>query len=136
VQKRPLIDTTNPVVGETFDAEFLDQLPLAQRDYQGVATLVPGVVDSTGTGNPSIMGGAYFNNTYKVDGFDTTDPVTHTFGQNFSFNAMAAEQVQTAAFGVEYVMRPGFGEKPRIEEMLITMPERCGTMIRPAARMQ
>jgi hypothetical protein len=42
----------------------------------------------------------------------------------------------TAAFGAQYVIRPTFGEKPRIEEMLITDPDPCGTMIRPAARMQ
>jgi len=33
-------------------------------------------------------------------------------------------------------IRPGFGEKPRIDEMLTTLPEPCGIMIRPAARMQ
>lgn len=101
LQKAPVIDTSTARVGETFDFEFLDNLPLASRDYQGVATLAPGVVDSTGSGNPSIMGGSFFNNTYTVDGFDTTDPVTHTFGANFSFDAIAAEQVQTAGFGVE-----------------------------------
>ena len=42
----------------------------------------------------------------------------------------------TAALGVLYVMRPGLGEKPRIDEMLITEPDFCGSMIRPAARMQ
>jgi len=101
VQKAPVIDTSRATVGETFDKDFLDSVPLTSRDYQGVATLTAGVVDSTGTGNPSIMGGSYFNNSYNVDGFDTTDPVTHTFGTNFSYDAIASEQVETAAFGVE-----------------------------------
>ena len=42
----------------------------------------------------------------------------------------------TAAFGAQYVIRPGFGEKPRIDEMLITEPDPRGSMCRPAARMQ
>ena len=42
----------------------------------------------------------------------------------------------TAALGAQYVIRPGFGEKPRIDEMFTIAPERCGSMIRPAARMQ
>ena len=33
-------------------------------------------------------------------------------------------------------MRPGLGEKPRIEEMFTIEPDFCGSMIRPAARMQ
>jgi len=101
VEKAPPVDTSRATVGETFDKEFLDAVPLTTRDYQGVATMTAGVIDSTGTGNPSIMGGSYFNNSYNVDGFDTTDPVTHTFGTNFSYDAIAAEQVETAAFGVE-----------------------------------
>ena len=101
VEKAPVIDTSRATVGETFDKDFLDSVPLTSRDYQGVATMTAGVIDSTGTGNPSIMGGSYFNNSYNVDGFDTTDPVTHTFGTNFSYDAIASEQVETAAFGVE-----------------------------------
>ena len=42
----------------------------------------------------------------------------------------------TAAFGAQYVMRPGLGEKPRIDEMLTIAPPRpWSSMIRPAARM-
>ena len=36
-----------------------------------------------------------------MDGFNTTDPVTRTFGQNFSFNAMANVEVTTAGLGAE-----------------------------------
>jgi hypothetical protein len=95
------VDTSTAAVGESFDADFLNQLPLTTRDYQGAMALAPGVNDVGGTGNPNVRGGSYFNNSYTVDGFQTTDPVTHTFGQNFSFDAMTDLQVQTAGLGPE-----------------------------------
>jgi hypothetical protein len=101
VEKAPVINLRSTTVGESFDEEFLNTLPLASRTYQGVAALAPGVSDRDGDGNPNSRGGAFFSNKYTVDGFNTTDPVTRTFGQNFSFNAMANVEVTTASFGAE-----------------------------------
>jgi hypothetical protein len=100
IQKAPLVNLNSTKVGASFDEEFMNSLPLASRDYQGVATLTAGVTDS-GNGNPQVRGGTYFSNTYTVDGFNTTDPVTHTFGTNFSFNSMANVEVTTAGGGAE-----------------------------------
>ena len=100
-QKAPAVNTNSTSVGESYDADFLDKLPLTNRSYQGAIALTPGAVDRTGSGNAQVRGGSYFNNSYKVDGFETTDPVTHTFGQNFSFNAISQVDVQTASFGAE-----------------------------------
>ena len=36
-----------------------------------------------------------------MDGFNTTDPVTRTFSQNFSFSSMANVEVTTAGVGAE-----------------------------------
>ena len=96
IDRGPPINQRSSAVGESFDAEFLDTLPLPSRDYQGVATLAAGVTDLANDGNPQVRGGTYFANQYKVDGFNTTDPVTSTFGQNFSFTAMANVEVTTA----------------------------------------
>jgi hypothetical protein len=101
IEKAPTINTTQAAVGETFDLDFVNRLPVSTRDFQGVAALTPGVSDGGG-GNPSIRGGASFNNTYTVDGFQTSDPVTHTFTENFTFDAMNQVQVRTAAFGAEH----------------------------------
>lgn len=100
VEKAPAINTTNASVGETFDQDFVNSLPLSSRSFQGVASLAAGVRDD-GSGNPAIRGGATFNNTYTVDGFQTTDPVTHTFSENFTFDSISQFQVKTAAFGAE-----------------------------------
>lgn len=107
VEKAPTVNTTDTAVGDSFDADFLNELPLQTRDYQGVMALTPGVRDVSGGGNPSVRGGSYFNNSYQVDGFQTTDPVTHTFGQNFSFDAMQSVEVKTAAFGAENASTTG-----------------------------
>ena len=57
IQKAPEINTRTSTVGESFDKEFLNSLPLATRDYQGVAGLAAGVTDVTGSGNPEVRGG-------------------------------------------------------------------------------
>jgi hypothetical protein len=101
IERAPVVNLRSTSVGESFDEEFLDSLPLASRTYQGVATLAAGVSDRDGDGNPNSRGGAFFSNKYTVDGFNTTDPVTRTFGQNFSFNAMANVEVFTAGMGAE-----------------------------------
>jgi hypothetical protein len=101
VQKAPPVNTSQATVVENFDADFVNSLPVSTRDFQGVAALAAGVLDD-GSGNPSIRGGASFNNSYTVDGFQTTDPVTHTFTENFTFDAMNQVQVRTAAFGAEH----------------------------------
>jgi len=101
IQKAPLVNTQQATVGSDFDLEFVDKLPVSSRSFQGVAALTAGVSDSGG-GNPNVRGGASFNNSYTVDGFQTTDPVTHTFTENFTFSAMNQVQVRTAAFGAEY----------------------------------
>jgi hypothetical protein len=100
IQKAPTINQTSGRVGVSYDEEFMNSLPLPSRDYQGVASLTPGVSDS-GNGNPKVRGGTYFSNNYTVDGFNTTDPVTRTFGQNFSFSAMANVEVTTSGGGAE-----------------------------------
>ncbi len=101
IERAPVVNLRSTTVGESFDEEFLNSLPLASRTYQGVAVLAAGVTDRDGDGNPQSRGGAFFSNKYTVDGFNTTDPVTRTFGQNFSFNAMANVEVTTAGFGAD-----------------------------------
>lgn len=101
VQKAAPVNVETASVGETFDIEFVDSLPLESRSFQGVMATTPGVNAMDTSGNPGVRGGTYFNNTYTVDGFQTTDPVTHTFSQNFSFTAISSLEVQTAGSSVE-----------------------------------
>jgi hypothetical protein len=101
VEKTPTVNMRNTRVGEVFDQEFLDSLPLANRSYQGIATLAAGVSDLDRDGNPTVRGASDFQNNYTIDGFTTTDPVTSTFGTNFSFNAQSNFEVSTAGGDAE-----------------------------------
>jgi Carboxypeptidase regulatory-like domain len=100
IQRAPMVNQGSTNVGVTFDEDFMNALPLPTRDYQGVAALAPGVTNAGG-GQAKVRGGTYFSNKYTVDGFNTTDPVTRTFGTNFSFNSMANVEVTTAGSGAE-----------------------------------
>jgi len=109
---RPVIDVTKSTTGEALSDEYMENLPVLNRTAQGVAGITAQVTQrrnakGSGGGNPSVAGGAYFNNNYYVDGMDTTDPVTHTFATNFNFDAMADVQVMTGGKGPEYADTPG-----------------------------
>ncbi len=101
---RPVVDVTRTTTGETVSDDYLQAMPVLGRGYQAVAQMTPGV---TGGNNATMLGGTYFNNTYTVDGMDTTDPVTHTFSTNFNFDAMADVNVSTGSLGPEYSDTPG-----------------------------
>jgi hypothetical protein len=102
--ERPAVDVQSHHVGQSVSSETLERTPLRSRAYQSAVALTPGV---SGGGNPNIRGGASFNNSYSVDGISITDPVTHTFGTNFNFDAMSDVEVLTAGFGPEYALTTG-----------------------------
>ena len=105
---RPVVDVTRAATGESISDDYIESVPMSARSYQGIADMTRGVSNNSGSsGNPSVAGGAYFNNTYLVDGIDTTDPVTHTFGTNFNFDAMSDVSITTGAGGPEHSDTPG-----------------------------
>lgn len=83
------IDTAEVGIQTNFSAEFLQSVPTG-RSYQSVTQFAPGV---TGGGNPNINGGGEASNAYLIDGVNTTDPTTNTFGLNFNFDAIEELQV-------------------------------------------
>ena len=76
---------------------------LARRSYQNVVLEAPGVANQTGAGgNPSVFGANLGQSSYLIDGLNTTDPVTHTFTSNFTFDAIQEIAIQTSGFEAEY----------------------------------
>ena len=105
---RPVVDVTRATTGESISDEYIEAVPMTSRSFQGMTNMTRGVADNSGSGgNYSVAGGAYFNNTYLVDGIDTTDPVTHTFATNFNFDAMSDVSISTGAGGPEHSDTPG-----------------------------
>ncbi len=101
--KRPVVDKEKTNLGQNYDDEFLEEVPVA-RQYQSVAQLAPGVV---GGSNPNVHGGSLYGNQYLVDGINTTDPSTNTFAANFNYDAIKEVQVLTGGLDAEYGQATG-----------------------------
>lgn len=96
-----VVDPTRATTQHTMDEEHLKYTAVgsANRSYQNVLAQAPGVV---GGGNPQVAGANLANNDWYVDGVNTTDPVTHTFGGNMPFDAIQEITVTTFGKDAEY----------------------------------
>ena len=97
----PVVDVTKVSTGETYGEDFLQQATVgtAGRDYLSVIGAEAG---SVGRGNVRVFGSVDSDNVYLVDGLNTTDPLTGTFGTNFNFDAIQEVSIQTGGFEAEY----------------------------------
>ena len=100
-----VVDPTGTNTQVNLKEDFLKYASVGQvsRAYQSAIEVAPGVADQTGAGgNPSVFGANLGQNSYQVDGLNTTDPVTHTFSLNFGFDAIQEVAIQTGGFEAEY----------------------------------
>ncbi len=97
----PVVDPTQVNTEQVFDQSYLKNAAVGSgnRSYQSILGQTAGAV---GTGNPSVFGSTLGENVYFIDGMDTTDPVTSTFGTNFNYDAIQEIQFQTSGFEAEY----------------------------------
>ncbi len=101
----PVVDPEQVSTAQTFTIDYLENAAVgsANRSYQDVLFQVGGVAAQAGAGdNPSVYGSTLGENAFLVDGIDTTDPVTSTFGTNFNFDAIQEISFQTGGFEAEY----------------------------------
>ncbi|HEY0373113.1 MAG TPA: TonB-dependent receptor, partial [Thermoanaerobaculia bacterium] len=96
-----VIDPTQTAVQQNFGPQHLKYTTIgsAGRSYQTVLQQAPGVA---GGSNPQVMGANLGQNNYLLDGVNTTDPVTHTFGSNLPFDAIQEISIQTLGKDAEY----------------------------------
>ncbi len=94
-------DVTQTGISTIFPAEYLDHTAISSqgRTYQLAIGRTAGVDSSTG--EPRAFGSIVSENSYFIDGIDTTDPLTGTVGVNFPFDAIAEMSIQTG-FAAEY----------------------------------
>ena len=105
VAETPVVDPTQVTMEQTFDAVYLQNAAIGanNRSYQNMLYQAAGADSSTeSAGNPSVFGSTSGENTFYIDGMDTTDPITSTFSANFNFDAIQEVQFQTAGFEAEY----------------------------------
>jgi hypothetical protein len=97
----PVVDTTRVSTGESYNEEFLQNAAVgsAGRDYLQV---IGNEAGSVGTGNVRVFGSVSSDSVWLVDGLNTTDPLTATFGTNFNFDAIQEVSIQTGGFQAEF----------------------------------
>jgi hypothetical protein len=101
VADSPVVDPTQVNTEQVFTLDYLTHAAVGSnnRSYQSVLSQAAGV---TGGGNPNVYGSTLGENAYYVDGAETSDPVTSTFGINFNFDAIQEIQFQTGGFEAEF----------------------------------
>lgn len=98
----PVVDTARAGISSVYSTDYLDRASIGSqgRSYQYVIGRTPGA--DNGTGNPHVFGSTDGENAYYIDGVDTTDPVTATFGTNLNFDAIKEISFQTAGYPAEF----------------------------------
>jgi len=97
----PMVDTTRVNIGESYNEEFLQQASVgsAGRNYLQV---IGNEAGSVGAGNVRVFGSVSSDSVWLIDGLNTTDPLTATFGTNFNFDAIQELSIQTGGFQAEF----------------------------------
>ena len=101
VAQTPVIDPTQVNTEQVFDLHYMQQAAVGSdnRNYLYIVGQAPGV---TGRANPNVLGSTMSENAYFIDGLDTTDPLTGTWGTLYNFDAIAEVEIQTSGFEAEF----------------------------------
>lgn len=94
----PIVDMTNVAANTRVRNDQFEKLAIG-RSYQSLIGTVAGVV---GTGNVNALGALTSQNQFLMDGVDTTDPTTGTFGANLNFEAIQEVSIYTSGASAEY----------------------------------
>ena len=97
----PVVDITQTNTSTNYNSQYLRQIPVgsANRSYQSLLNQTPGVV---GTSNPNVLGSSTIENSYMIDGINTTDPITHTWTVQMNFDTIQEVSVLTSGFEAEF----------------------------------
>ncbi|MEW5877876.1 MAG: carboxypeptidase regulatory-like domain-containing protein [Acidobacteriota bacterium] len=93
-----VVDTSKSTVDTTVDWTLVDTLA-TNRNFQTMMQMAPGVKAGN---NPYVHGNSNDSNSYLIDGVETTDPRTNTWGTAINWDTIQEAQIQTAAFAAEY----------------------------------
>ncbi len=103
VGKVAKIDVSSSNNGSTFTAKQLDALPIA-RNVDAIIQLAPNTTraDPRYSGGASIGGGAPSENSYYINGFPVTNPLSQLGASELPFGAVGQAQVLSGGFGAEF----------------------------------
>ena len=106
------VDTTSNTNGTNISTEQFSNF-ITQRTVQSIYTIAPSV---TGSGlrdvsgrdrDPSVAGSSGLENSYILDGVNTTDPSFGGSGANLPFEFVQEIEIKTGAYGAEYGLSTG-----------------------------
>lgn len=97
------LDVATASNGVTFTSKMLDSLPIA-GNVGGIIQLAPNTTraDPRYSGGASFGGGAPSENSYYINGFPVTNPLTQLGSSELPFGAIGQAQVLTGGFGAEF----------------------------------
>lgn len=99
VGQTPLVDTSSNTVSTEYDFdEFINHMP-NNRHYNGIASLAAGTEAGN---NPSVFGSGGQDNIYLVDGTNSTDSRSETWGSWVNVDAVADMSFMSAGILPEY----------------------------------
>jgi hypothetical protein len=101
--RRSRIDVSSANNGATFNARELAALPIAQS-VGAIIQLAPNTTraDPRYAAGASFGGGGASENSYYINGFPVTNPLTQLGASELPFGAIAQAQVLTGGFGAEF----------------------------------
>ncbi len=95
----PVVDTTSSVGGVSVGQELMEQLAV-RRDIYAVTRFAPGVTQDTF--GPSFYGSTSAENSYIIEGLNTTGVEKGTEGKTLNSDFIQEVQVQTGGLNAEY----------------------------------
>jgi len=95
----PVVDTTSSVGGVSVGQELIEQLAV-RRDIYAMTRFAPGVTQDTY--GPSVYGSTSAENSYIIEGLNTTGVETGTEGKTLNADFIQEVQVQTGGLTAEY----------------------------------
>ncbi len=97
----PILDPEQTSLTEVYTEEYLQNATVGSisRSYQSVLSQSAG---ATGGSNPNVLGATGGENAFFIDGFDTTDPVTSTFGVNLNFDIIQEIDFEKGGYSAEF----------------------------------
>ena len=108
----PEIDQSSNTTGANISTEFFSNIPTS-RTVQGLYTIAPtvtrsGLRDASGRErDPSVAGSSGPENSYILDGINTTDPAFGGGGANLPFEFVQEVEIKTGAYGADLGLATG-----------------------------
>lgn len=107
VEGAAAIDTRTTTLGRNYDDQTIEALPKVERTYTSVVATVPGTgsdanPENRGQKTITVYGSSGVENSYYIDGVNTTGVEYGFQGKDLNFDFIEAIEVKTAGYEAEY----------------------------------